>query len=93
MSTDGNQQITSEAQYEWGIRYRDEYGNIQEKWGYSEDPRTNGFIEKEPPFTWIYLLDEGWADCPVLAVGKRVKPSIIWELSECNHEECCSHCR
>ena len=71
-----------EPEYEWGVRYHDELDNIQEKWGYTEDPRTNGFIDKKAPFTWLYLLDEGWADCEVLAVGKKVKTPVIWEPSE-----------
>jgi hypothetical protein len=65
---------TAEPKYEWGIQYYSfRTGEIETKWGYPEDPRTNGVIDDDSEVEVKKYYHR------VVAVGKRKKNPEIWE--------------
>lgn len=78
MSQNEANQQTPAQEFEWGVQYETPDNTVVELWGYSEDPRTNGLINKdnEIQVEWEY---GDWIYQTVIAVGKRPKVTGTWE--------------
>lgn len=63
-----------EPEYEWGVKFRSvRTGEVEVKWGYSEDPELNGSIDEDGEIEIRNYYH------PVVAVGKRLRNPEIWK--------------
>lgn len=78
---------TSEPEYEWGVKYRVGDGQHITNWGYEEDPRPTGVIDKDGE------IEVGYDYWKVISVGKRTKTPEVWETAEEYNEPAEKHTR
>lgn len=64
---------STEPEYEWGVQFRSvRTGEVETKWGYSEDPQLSGAIDEDGEIEIRKYYH------PVVAVGKRLKNPEVW---------------
>lgn len=73
METTNKDNPSIEPEYEWGVKFRSyRTGEVEIKWGYSEDPQLSGAIDEDGEIEIRKYYH------PVVAVGKRLVNPEVW---------------